>query len=50
MAEDETVLKTAVNINSQAVDVNKAGEYVVTYTVSDESGNEVSVNRKVIVE
>ena len=32
------------------VDVNKLGEYVITYTVSDKAGNKATKERKVIVE
>lgn len=32
------------------VDVNKTGEYVITYTVSDKAGNKATKERKVIVE
>ena len=32
------------------VDVNKIGEYVITYTVSDKAGNKATKERKVIVE
>lgn len=31
------------------VDINKVGEYIVTYTVSDSSGNKSLITRKVIV-
>lgn len=33
----------------QEVDTNKVGEYIVTYTVSDNSGNKTLITRKVIV-
>lgn len=43
-----------MNLNDKVVitsdiDVNNVGEYVVTYTVSDSSGNTTSVSRVVIV-
>jgi len=33
----------------EEVDTNKVGEYIVTYTVSDNSGNKTLITRKVIV-
>lgn len=33
----------------EEVDTNKVGEYIVTYTVSDEAGNKTLITRKVIV-
>jgi hypothetical protein len=36
-------------IISGSVDTAQVGEYVITYTVSDESGNETEINRFVNV-
>lgn len=36
-------------ITSNNININEAGEYQITYKVSDSSGNSASINRKVIV-
>ena len=44
----DTNLEDKVNISGQ-VDVNNEGEYTLTYSVSDNSGNKAEATRKVIV-
>ena len=44
----DTNLDDKVNVSGR-VDVNKEGEYTLTYTVSDNSGNKSETNRNVIV-
>lgn len=41
----ESVLRAGCVIDTSAVQLNMSGQYTVTYTVTDEAGNSVTVNR-----